>query len=201
MNVRTRRGSRTPTDWFLRPVPLPLGYPGMVRRGDAGSRTPMSGVQDRRSTVEPQPHGASDPDRTGYLPGTGRAHCLQCFAGVSPLVLCCWSPRRESNSRRPLTRRLHDRRAARAVRTPGRIRTGTVGLLKTAPPAVGLRGRQRDRSGPVDTTSGYGESNPGIHHGRVAHFRCATTACCTIRELRAIARSRTGDFCRTRTAL
>jgi hypothetical protein len=46
---------------------------------------------------------------------------------------------------------------------------------------LGYEGVNVTVPGRVDTTSGYGESNPGIHHGRVAHFRCATTACCTIR--------------------
>lgn len=50
------------------------------------------------------------------------------------------SQRRESNPHRPLTRRLHDRRAALAVRTLGRIRTGTGRPLRPLPPTVGLRG-------------------------------------------------------------
>lgn len=103
--MRTRRGSRTPNNDGLSAAPLPLGYPGMVDQ--VGFEPTTSCLQDRRSTnwsyrpVEP----ATRIERAASRVRSGRT-----TFSASP----AWSQRRESNPRRPLTRRLHVHRAALA---------------------------------------------------------------------------------------
>ncbi len=76
MIPRTRSAIRTRTRRALNAPPLPLGYPGMMYpRPDSNRHRPAS-------PGRMGPRGASDPDRTGYFPGTSRARYLQCFTGM-----------------------------------------------------------------------------------------------------------------------